>query len=67
MPLSKYMAPIKASQQSAMTLSSILIFLFTGLKIKIYFSRLIFLATSMMLGGGILTYIIAWIIIPDRY
>ena len=29
--------------------------------------RLIFLATSMMLGGGILTYIIAWIIIPDRY
>ena len=29
--------------------------------------RLIFLATSMMLGGGILTYIIAWIIIPDMY
>jgi len=29
--------------------------------------RLIFLATSMMLGGGILTYVIAWIIIPDRY
>ena len=29
--------------------------------------RLIFLTTSMMLGGGILTYVIAWIIIPDRY
>jgi len=29
--------------------------------------RLMFIATSLMLGGGILTYIIAWIIIPDRY
>ena len=29
--------------------------------------RLIFLATSMMLGGGILTYVMAWIIIPDKY
>ena len=29
--------------------------------------RLMFIATSLMLGGGILTYIIAWIIIPDRH
>ena len=29
--------------------------------------RLMFIATSLMLGGGILTYILAWIIIPDRY
>ena len=29
--------------------------------------RLIFIALFFMLGGGILTYIIAWIIIPDRY
>ena len=29
--------------------------------------RLMFIATSSMLGGGILTYIIAWIIIPDRH
>ena len=29
--------------------------------------RLMFIATSLMLGGGILTYIVAWIIIPDRY
>ena len=29
--------------------------------------RLMFIATSLMLGGGILTYVIAWIIIPDRY
>ena len=29
--------------------------------------RLIFIATSLMLGGRLLTYIIAWIIIPDRY
>jgi phage shock protein C len=29
--------------------------------------RLMFIATSLMLGGGIFTYIIAWIIIPDRY
>ena len=29
--------------------------------------RLIFISFSLMLGGGILTYIIAWIIIPDRY
>ena len=29
--------------------------------------RLMFIATSLMLGGGISTYIIAWIIIPDRY
>ena len=29
--------------------------------------RLMFIATSLMLGGGILTYVIAWIIIPDRH
>lgn len=29
--------------------------------------RLMFIATSLMLGGGIFTYLIAWIIIPDRY
>tara|TARA_B100000029_G_scaffold497038_1_gene564142 strand:+ start:662 stop:844 length:183 start_codon:yes stop_codon:yes gene_type:complete len=29
--------------------------------------RLIFIASFFMLGGGILTYIIAWVIIPDRY
>jgi len=29
--------------------------------------RLMFIATSVMLGRGILTYIIAWIIIPDRH
>ena len=29
--------------------------------------RLIFIASFFMLGGGILTYIIAWSIIPDRY
>jgi phage shock protein C len=29
--------------------------------------RLMFIATSLMLGCGILTYIIAWIIIPDRH
>ena len=29
--------------------------------------RLMFIATSLMLGGGILTYTIAWIIIPDRH
>ena len=29
--------------------------------------RLMFIATSLMLGGGILTYIIALIIIPDRH
>ena len=29
--------------------------------------RLIFIASFFIFGGGILTYIIAWIIIPNRY
>ena len=29
--------------------------------------RLIFIASFFMLCGGILTYFIAWVIIPDRY
>ena len=45
-PLSKYIAPIKASRLSAITLFSILIFLFLGLNICIYFSNSIFLAIS---------------------
>ena len=40
------MAPIKASQLSEIILSSILIFLLLGLKVKIYFSKLIFFAIS---------------------
>ena len=29
--------------------------------------RLIFIASFFVFGGGILTYVIAWFIIPDRY
>ena len=45
-PFSRYIAPIKASQLSEIILSSILIFLLLGLKVKIYFSKLIFFAIS---------------------
>jgi hypothetical protein len=40
------MAPISASQLSEMILSSILIFLLLEFKVKIYFSKSIFLAIS---------------------
>ena len=29
--------------------------------------RLIFIAAFFAFGGGIITYLIVWIIIPDRY
>ena len=45
-PLSRYTAPIKASQLSEIILSSILTFLFLGLKVRINLSKLIFLAIS---------------------
>ena len=45
-PLSRYNAPIKASQESEIILSSIFIFLLLGLKVNMYFSRFIFLAIS---------------------
>ena len=43
-PLSKYIEPIRASQLSAITLSSIIFIFFFNSKVNIYFSRLIFFA-----------------------